>query len=54
VGSPGCWLELARRQGADYAVLDAGLPASATAPPDDFDRVWVQGGLSVWRRRGAG
>jgi hypothetical protein len=52
-GGGECWFGLARRLGADYAVLDAGLAAAAAAPPADFERVWVQGDLSVWRRRGA-
>lgn len=52
-GGAGCWFELARRLGADYAVLDPGLARAAVAPPGDFERVWGQGGWSVWRRRGA-
>jgi hypothetical protein len=50
-GGAGCWFELARRLGADYAVLDPGL--GRAAPPDDFERVWAQDGWSLWRRRGA-
>jgi hypothetical protein len=50
-GGAGCWFGLARRLEADYAVLDAGLAAAAAAPPADFERVWTQGDLSVWRRR---
>ncbi len=52
-GGAGCWFALARRLGADYAVLDPGLPGAAAAPPADFERVWGQGGWSVWRRRAA-
>jgi hypothetical protein len=52
-GGTGCWFGLARRLEADYAVLDAGLAGAAAAPPADFERVWVQGDLSVWRRKGA-
>jgi hypothetical protein len=52
-GGGACWFGLARRLGADYAVVDAGLPGAVAAPPDDWERVWAQGGLSVWRRRGA-
>ena len=52
-GGSGCWFDLARRLGADYAVLDPRLPAAAAPPPADFERVWAQGGWSVWRRRGA-
>jgi hypothetical protein len=53
-GGRDCWFSLARRLGADYAVLDARLPGAAASPPDDFERVWAQGGFTVWRRRGAG
>jgi hypothetical protein len=52
-GGTGCWFSLARRVGADYTVLDPGLGGAAAAPADDFERVWAQGGWSVWRRRGA-
>jgi hypothetical protein len=53
-GGAGCWFALARRLGADYAVLDPGLAGAAASPPDDFERVWAQGGWSAWRRRAAG
>ena len=52
-GGRDCWFGLARRLGADYAVLDPGLAGAAAAPPPDFDRVWSRPGWSVWRRRGA-
>jgi hypothetical protein len=48
-----CWFALARRLGADYAVLDPGLAVAAAAPPPDFEQIWARGGWSVWRRRGA-
>jgi hypothetical protein len=48
-----CWFALARRLGADYAVLDPGLAAAAAAPPPDFEQVWARDGWSVWRRREA-
>jgi hypothetical protein len=53
VGGGACWFGLARRLDADYVVLDPGLPGALAAPPADFERVWGQGGFSVWRRRGA-
>jgi hypothetical protein len=52
-GGGACWFGLARRLDADYVVLDRGLPGALAAPPADFERVWEQGGFSVWRRRGA-
>jgi hypothetical protein len=52
-GGSGCWFGLARRLGADYAVLDPGLAGAAGSAPADFERVWAQDGWSVWRRRGA-
>jgi len=52
-GGAGCWFDLARHAGADYAVIDPSLAAAADAPPDDFERVWAQEGWSVWRRRRA-
>jgi hypothetical protein len=52
-GGAGCWFDLARRLGADYAVLDPDLARAAAAPPADFERVWARDGWSVWRRRGA-
>jgi len=52
-GGGGCWFGLARRLGADYAVLDPALAGAAGAAPGDFERVWAQDGWSVWRRRGA-
>jgi len=52
-GGAGCWFDLARSTGADYAVLDPTLGPAAAAPPADFERVWEQAGWSVWRRRGA-
>jgi hypothetical protein len=52
-GGEGCWFDLARRLGADYAVLDPGLRGAAASAPADFERVWAQGGWSVWRRQGA-
>jgi hypothetical protein len=48
-----CWFALARRLGADYAVLDPGLAVAAAAPPPDFEQIWARDGWSVWRRRGA-
>lgn len=54
LGGGDCWFRLARRLGADYAVLDPGLPGAAAAPPAGFERVWARGGFSVWRRREAG
>jgi hypothetical protein len=52
-GGRGCWFALARRLGADYAVLDPGLAAAASPPPPDFERVWAQAGGSISRRRPA-
>jgi hypothetical protein len=48
-----CWFALARRLGADYAVLDPSLTAAAAPPPPDFEQVWARNGWSVWRRREA-
>jgi hypothetical protein len=45
-----CWFPLARRLGADYAVVDPGVRAAAGTP--DFVRVWERDGWSVWRRAG--
>jgi hypothetical protein len=52
-GGSGCWFGLARRLGADYAVLDPALAGAAGSAPADFERVWARDGWSVWRRRRA-
>ena len=44
----GCWFELGRRLGVDYAIVDPALTEAGT--PSDFERVWAHGGFSVWRR----
>ena len=44
-----CWFPLARRLGADYAIVDPGVAQAAA--PTDFERVFEQDGWSVWRRR---
>ena len=44
----GCWFELGRRLGADYAVVDPMLTGAGA--PADFEKVWARGGFSVWRR----
>jgi hypothetical protein len=44
----GCWFELGRRLGADYVVIDPGVPAAT--PPAGFERVWNEDAWSVWRQ----
>jgi hypothetical protein len=46
-GGP-CWFELGRRHGADYVVVDPRLHGATPLP--GFERVWAEGGWSVWRR----
>jgi hypothetical protein len=46
----GCWFELGRRLGVDYAVVDPAL--TEARPPRHFEKVWERGGWSVWRYRG--
>jgi hypothetical protein len=43
-----CWFALARRLGADYAIVDPGV--AQAAPEADFERVFERDGWSVWRR----
>jgi hypothetical protein len=52
-GTAACWFDLGRRLGADYVVVDPALTRVAVPSPADFERVWEQGGWSVWRRREA-
>ncbi len=44
-----CWFALARRSGADYALVGPGLEAAGA--PADFERAFESDGWSVWRRR---
>lgn len=50
-GAADCWFALGRRLGSDYVVVDPQLARVVVAPPPDFERVWGEGGWSVWRRR---
>jgi hypothetical protein len=45
-----CWFALGRRLQVDYAIVDRGL--SDAGAPCDFQQVWTQGGLAVWKRSG--
>jgi hypothetical protein len=47
-GGEHCWFTLAQAAGADFAIVDPGVPKSQAA--DGFIKVWEQGTWSVWKR----